>query len=427
MELAKGVRDFAPEEMQLRQYILRSITEQFVLFGFEPLETPILERMETLNAKMAGSDSTDVAKEIFKVEDQGGRELGLRFDLTVPLSRYVAIHKDLKLPFRRYEIGRVYRDGPIKLGRYREFIQCDADIIGSNSMLADADCVHLADAVFRSLSIPVTLKVNNRSVLDAVCNKLGITNSHDAIITIDKLDKVGAEGVRKELGSKGITREQSDKLLDLLLVQGTNAGKVAFLENELGEEALRDIKILLGHLQCEVEFAPSLARGLAYYTGTVYEAFAIDSAIKGSLCGGGRYDKLVSALTSGAVDQPAVGISFGIEPIGEVLKERTHEGEDSLTNIFIIPIGNTVNTCVGVLHDLRDLGVSCVMDTNARGISKNLEYANKLRIPLVLIIGEKDIEQGIFTLKNLKTGEERKVSASDRDGLAVEIKTQLTQ
>ena len=421
MELAKGVRDFSPEEMQLRNAVLKEITEQFILYGFEPLETPIIERLETLNAKMEGSDSTDVSKEIFKVEDQGGRELGLRFDLTVPLARYAAIHKDLKMPFRRYEIGRVYRDGPIKLGRYREFTQCDADIIGSKAVLADAECIHLTAAVFKALDIEVTIKVNNRSVLDAVCNKLGIKNSLDVMICVDKLDKLGKPAVKKELGDKGVSEEQQEELLNILLIEGTNAGKLKFLEQELGEDALKEIKELLSYLQVEVEFTPSLARGLAYYTGTVFEAYAVESSVKSSVMGGGRYDKLISLLQKSGEDTPAVGVSFGIEPICEVLKERRQEQEDSQTTLFVIPVGSTVNRCVSIMHELREHDISCSMDIMARSVTKNIEYASKLRIPYVLIVGDKDLATGMLTLKNLKSGDEKKISLTNISTLKLEL------
>lgn len=411
MELARGVRDFGPEEMQLRNDVLRSIRRQFRLHGFEPLETPLIERMETLNAKMEGADSTDVAKEIFRVEDQGGRDLGLRYDLTVPLARYVAMHKELKMPFRRYEIGKVYRDGPVKLGRYREFIQCDADIVGSKSMIADAEALHLASAVFRELGIDATIKVSNRCVLDALCTKLGIAEPQQVIISIDKLEKIGRSGVSKELSEKGITDEQQEKLFGLLLVEGTTNGKLKLLEDELGPDAVAPLRELFTYLQVTVEFSPSLARGLAYYTGTVFEAFANDSSIKSSLMGGGRYDNLVSAMGGDSV--PAVGVSFGIEPICEVLKEQRGSEMDSDTQLFVIPIGNTKVKCIALLQELREQGIACAMDLMDRSPSKNIEYAGKLRIPHALIVGEKELLAGTLTLKDLKTGDEQKIKESE--------------
>jgi histidyl-tRNA synthetase len=422
MELAKGVRDFGPEDMQLRNRVFDAIREQFRLFGFEPLETPIIERLETLNAKMEGSDATDVAKEIFKVEDQGGRELGLRYDLTVPLARYVALNKTLKLPFRRYEIGRVYRDGPIKLGRYREFVQCDADIVGASSMLADAECVNLAAAVFKSLDIDVTIKVNNRKLLNALCAKLDIDNPTDAMISIDKLEKIGRSGVAKELTSKGVTSDKVEVLLDMLLIEGTTAGKLRYFSDELGEEAVRELKELFSYLQSTVEFSPSMVRGLAYYTGSVFEVFANDSAIKSSLLGGGRYDELIGLLVK-SQSQPAVGISFGIEPICEVLKERKQEAEDAETKVFVIPIGETKVKAATIVAELREHDISCAMDLLNRNVTKNIEYASKLRIPYALIVGEKDLATGQLTLKNLKTGDEKKIALTELSELALELES----
>lgn len=420
VELAKGVRDFSPDEMQLRTEVLDTIRAQFRIHGFNPLETPLIERLETLNAKMAGSEATDVAKEIFKVEDQGGRDLGLRYDLTVPLARYVAMHKDLKMPFRRSEIGRVYRDGPIKLGRYREFIQCDADIVGANALLADAECLFLADAVFAALDIAVDIQVNDRRILDAVCAKAGVEKfAADVIISIDKLAKIGETGVRKELSEKGVSDEQVNALFGLLILQGTNDGKLAYLAKELGDDVVAPMRELLAYVGDFVHFMPSLARGLAYYTGTVFEAFAHESNIKGSLMGGGRYDNLIGVL--GGAQHPAVGVSFGIEPICEVVKEKTRGESVSTTRVFIAPIGNTLVRCVEYLRVLRKHHISAIIDVSARSISKNMEYAEKLRIPYVLIVGEKDLTAHLITVKELATGEERKIAADDTDRLVMEF------
>lgn len=420
VELAKGVRDFTPDEMQLRTSVLDAIRKEFVVHGFTPLETPLIERLETLNAKMAGSEQTDVAKEIFKVEDQGGRDLGLRYDLTVPLARYVAMHKDLKMPFRRSEIGRVYRDGPIKLGRYREFIQCDADIVGASSLLADAECLFLADAVFAALDISVDIHVNDRRILDAICAKAGVEKlAADVIISIDKLAKIGENGVRRELAEKGVAEAQMDVLFSLLVLQGTNDGKLAFLEKELGADVVAPMRELLAYVGDFAHFMPSLARGLAYYTGTVFEAFAHESNIKSSLMGGGRYDNLIGVL--GGEQHPAVGVSFGIEPICEVVKERSRGDFVSTTRVFIAPIGKTLPQCLEYLKGLRKHGVPSMIDLSGRSISKNMDYAQKLHIPYVLIVGEKDLEQHLVTVKELATGEERKIAADDLDRLVIEF------
>jgi histidyl-tRNA synthetase len=330
------------------------------------------------------------------------------------------MHKDLKMPFRRSEIGRVYRDGPIKLGRYREFIQCDVDIVGSSSILADAECLFVADAVFRALEIPVEIQVSNRQILTAVCKKAGVENfAADVIISIDKIAKVGESGVRKELSEKGISDAQIDALFSLLVIQGTNDGKLAFLAKELGDDVVAPIRELLAYVGDIVTFSPSLARGLAYYTGTVFEAFAQESAIKSSLMGGGRYDNLIGIL--GGEPQPAVGVSFGIEPICEVVKERTHEASVSNTKVFIAPIGNTLPRCLSYLRSLREHGIASMIDINSRSISKNIEYASKMRIPYVLIVGEKDLAEHVITLKELATGEEKRISSMDIDRLIMEF------
>jgi histidyl-tRNA synthetase len=422
VELARGVRDFTLAQMQVRTHVLDSIRTQFRVHGFNALETPILERLETLQAKMAGSDDTDVAKEIFRVTDQGGRELGLRYDLTVPLARYVAMHKDLRLPLRRSEIGKVYRDGPVKLGRYREFVQCDADIIGAAGALADTECLFLAAAVFDALNIPVTIHVNDRALLDAICAKAGITNAADAIIALDKLEKIGEEGVRAELAQKGASPEQIGVLFSLTQLTGTNDGKLAYLEQELGTQAtarLREIDSYAGEL---VVVTPTLARGLAYYTGVVFEAFAVESAIKSSLCGGGRYDNLIGVL--GGEAHPAVGISFGIEPICEVLSERSPDSAVSDTRALIVPIGNTTRECVTLVRALRSHGTPVILDVLGRNVSKNMDYANKSHIPFVVLVGEKELAAGTVTLKDLVSGEEKTLPLADVEALAMELALQ---
>jgi histidyl-tRNA synthetase len=419
VELARGVRDFSLAEMQVRSRVLETIQAQFRIHGFNPLETPILERLETLNAKMAGGEQTDVAKEIFRVTDQGGRELGLRYDLTVPLARYVAMHKDLRFPFRRSEIGKVYRDGPVKLGRYREFIQCDADLVGTNSALADAECIFVASAVFDALNIAAVTHVNDRVLLDAICVKAGIEDAASTIITLDKLEKIGDEGVRKELEAKGVRKEQIDTLFALTSLEGTNGGKLDFLASEVGEDAvkrLRELDALCGEL---ITITPSLARGLAYYTGVVFESFAVDSEIKSSLCGGGRYDNLIGIL--GGEPQPAVGISFGVEPICEVLKAAPGEETASDTRALIVSIGATTNECVTLMRELRSRSIPVIMDVAARNMSKNMEYADKSGIAFVIILGEKDLAEGKVTLKDLDSGEEKKLALSDVDAIAMEL------
>ena len=416
MELAKGVRDFPPEIQLIRQDLFRRCQEAFERHGFSPFASPILERKETLTFKFEGDE--DVMKELFTLQDQGERELGLRFDLTVPLCRFVAQNKDLKLPFKRYEIGRVYRDGPLKLGRYREFWQCDADIVGSGHMLADAECMKTASDILATLPFAYVLKVNNVKLLKAIIAHTGIADSHKAIIAIDKLAKQGEEAVRAEL-SRIASHEQIDTLFTILTVEGTDNGKLKHIEEHIGShEGIDELREVLAYLseQAHVSFEPTLARGLNYYTGTIYEGFLIDNAITSSVCAGGRYDNIIGAMVGENTHIPAVGISIGIDPLTDALLQEKQRFDKTATQVFIAPI-KTTREAAEIADKLRAQGINTDIDVMERSISKNLDYADKLGIPFVIILGPKDLENNEVTLRNMRTGDEHKVSRDDLEGI----------
>src|SRR3989338_9221421 len=291
LELAKGVRDIPPEEKILKDKVLEIIKRAFQLSGFVPLETPTIERYETLAAKFGSGQESDALKETFKLKDQGGRKLGLRFELTTSLARFVANNPALKLPFKRYEFGRVFRDGPIKLGRYREFWQCDGDIIGSNSMLADAECIAIIDSVFRKLEFAAVTKINNRKILNGILSQAGITKPKDALIAIDKLDKIGVEGVSAELKKKGYPDKQVNGVFKLLSPGISLAELKTKLSGPEGKQGVDELSELIGYLKqmkIKYQFDVTLARGQAYYTGTVIESYLKNSSITSSIAGGGR-------------------------------------------------------------------------------------------------------------------------------------------
>jgi histidyl-tRNA synthetase len=395
MELmnARGTKDFLPEQKILRQKITDVLREVFELYGYAPLETPMIERFEVLSAKYAGG--AEIMKETFNFKDQGKRQLGLRYDLTVPFSRVIAMNPRLKMPFKRYQIGRVFRDGPIKLGRTREFWQCDVDIVGTKSMLADAEMVAIASEAFKKLGIKVIIKINSRKVLDAVMKEAGVKNVESAILTLDKLEKIGEKGVLKEYKEKGIDGKKILKIVK---------GK---LDNE-GVKELKEVEKYLKNLGVKnYEIDYTLARGLSYYTGTVFEAVCKD--FSSSLAGGGRYDNMIGSFI-GKGDFPAVGISFGLEPIFELMKEK--EGKKTVTDVYVIPIG-TLKESLKIVSELRKEGVKCDIDFNSRNISKNLNYANKMNIPYVLIIGEDEIKAKKYSLKDMIKGKEEKLNVKD--------------
>ncbi len=410
LQLAKGVRDIPPEEKLLKNQVVNTLTEVFELYGFSPLETPMLERIETLTAKFAAGEASDALKETFKLKDQGDRNLALRFDLTVPLARFVAMNPTLKMPFKRYEVGRVFRDGPIKLGRYREFWQCDIDIVGSNSMLADAEILAVVDATFKKLGLDIVIKVNNRKLLNGILGEAGIENKEAAIIAIDKLDKIGKEGVSKELEERGFTGKQIIAVFNLIPEGIRLAELKSKINNEEGKQGIQELEELFGYLQemgvKNVQFEVSLARGLAYYTGTVFEASLKNGKITSSLAGGGRWDKMIGSFMGGNQTIPAVGIAFGLEPIADTLKLEGKVKSKSAAKVYVLPI-NTINESIKVVQQLRSNGISASISLGKKGVSKNLEYASALGIPYVLILGDKELAEKKVVLRDMSSGEEQ--------------------
>ena len=406
---AKGTKDIPPEEKIIKQKIVDTLKTVFELYGFNPLETPLLERYETISAKYAGG--AEILKETFKLKDQGKRDLALRYDLTVPFARFVGMNPNLKMPFKRYQIGRVFRDGPIKLGRYREFWQCDVDVVGTKSMKADAECLMIAKEAFKRLNLNVIIKVNNRKILDSMLEYSGVKKAKriDAILSVDKLAKFGEETVKEELENKGIEKESINKLLKLISVKGTNQEKVKALEILENKEGLEEIKEVLSYIK-DVEFDPSLARGLAYYTGTIFEIFLKDSKIKSAITAGGRYDNMIKGFLETEKEYPAVGISFGLDVIKEAMKKESEQ--KTVTKVYIIPIG-TFKQSLKIAEKLRNNNIKTDIDLSDRGPSKNMKYANALNIPFVLFIGEEELKSNKFKLRDMKTGKEKVLNTEE--------------
>lgn len=422
LDMAKGVRDFAPEDKIIRDDVVNKLVSIFQRYGYSPLETPSIERLDTLTAKFAAGTESDAAKEIFKLTDQGQRELGLRFDLTVPFSRFIVLNPNLKMPFKRYEIGRVFRDGPIKLGRYREFWQCDVDIAGCASVKAEAELILVALDAFKKLELDAYIEVNNRKLLFGVMDYCDIKRElrESVIITVDKIKKQGVQIVKKELSEKGIKEESIEKIIDIFQTAGTNQEILRVMRqsitSELGLEGVNELDELFSYLKFvdsgRVKFNPSLARGLAYYTGTVFEGFLNDSKITSSICGGGRYDNMIGMYAENAREYPAVGISFGLEPITDALKLSGIEQRRSVTQLYIIPI-KTFKESLVITTKLREAGLKVEIDLMDKGVSKNLDYANSLKIPFVAFIGETEIAEQKIKLKNMHSGKEELISLEE--------------
>lgn len=410
MQLAKGMRDLSGSEMIIREQLTEMFRKTFTLYGFRPLQTPIVERMDVLHAKFAAGEDADIATETFRVTDQGKRDLGLRFDLTVPMARFVAMNPQLKFPFKRYQIGRVFRDGPIKLGRYRELWQYDIDIVGLTSMQAEADLLTLGVGLFDQLGIDVKFKVNNRKLLQSVIVEAGVKKEdvETVIISVDKLDKIGNDGVKKELSEKSISGDVCDAILEKLSVKGSAAERLAYFKENLkdtsGAEELEELFALVD--SDKIVFDPSLARGLAYYTGTVFEAFM--EGFGSSLAGGGRYDDMIGKY-SGKGDVAAVGLSFGFEPIMDMLlKLEKVDKNSSNIQLYVIPIGD-VNVRK-IAQELRGAGISLDIGLSKKGTGKNIKYAAGYNIPYVLLAGEDEIKEGKYALRDVKSGKEEKLS-----------------
>ena len=410
LSVLKGTKDRLPSEQVQREQIINEIKKVFQLYGFQPATTPILEIWEVLASKYAGGE--EILKETYKLTDQGNRALGLRYDLSVPLARLIGMNPQLSKPFKRYEIGPCFRDGPIKKGRYREFIQCDADTIGVDSMLADAECLAVAHQIFRSLGIDVYLEVNNRKLLSGILISAGVPTDllSTTILSIDKMKKIGIEGVQEELGQKGISPELSSKIFEYFTIEGAYLEILNQLEkkmdNPIGLEGISELRelhhyISLFGIQKDVKLLYSLARGLEIYTGTVFEAFTKDPKLfESSLCGGGRYDKIIGKFIDSEQEMPAVGISFGLDTIYDALSSQQTIPESN-TKVFLVPI-KTLDTCLEIASELRKNGISTEVDLLNRRVSKNMEHANRMQIPYVIIVGKRDLAQNLVTLKDMQ-------------------------
>lgn len=430
----RGSRDFLVEEKLLRDWAMQRLKSVFERFGFNPIETPAIENWEVLSSKYAGG--AEILKETYKLTDQGKRELGLRYDQTVPTCRVLASNPRLAMPFKRYSIAPVWRDGPIKLGRYREFYQCDIDIFGVPSQAAEAEIVAVLKAGFDALGINCKLKINNRKVLDGLLESCGVSaeQATPVILSLDKLEKIGAKEVQKEMEEKGVSASSARKVLELFdeLDKLGNDKLMARLEKILagksqilgsGTQGLAELKQLIGYVKLYgiaddfYEIKTSLARGLSYYSSTVFEGYVPGSIIKSSICGGGRYDEMVGKF-SGKEKVPATGVAFGFESICELLKEKVANGgkiegvRKTSVEVFVIPIKDQP-FAFEVAQELRAQGVNVAIDLLGRNITKNLDYCSKQGIPFAAIIGDKEAAEKKINLRNLVSGEEKLVSVSD--------------
>lgn len=441
--IPKGTRDFTPIETARRNYIFDTIREAFRLFGYAQIETPAMENLSTLMGKYgeegdkllfkilnSGDFLKSVTPETLEEKSLGKLasamcEKGLRYDLTVPFARYVVQHRaDIQLPFRRFQMQPVWRADRPQKGRYREFYQCDADVVGSDSLLNEIELLSLLDHVYGKLGIKVTIKVNNRKVLAGIAETIGAPERlTDITVAIDKIDKIGLEAVEAEMEERGVSQESIGKLRPLLSLSGTDGEKIKFLHEFLASsaEGTKGVEELVEVLEgfnaaghsCEVELDVSLARGLSYYTGTIIEVKAIGSAI-GSISGGGRYDNLTGIF--GMPGLSGVGVSFGADRIYDVLMEQNLFPKDlgAAPSVIMLNLGKAESAqALRLISALRRDGISGIVYPDAAKMKKQMTYANALAIPLVGIIGDRELEEGTVTLKNMVSGEQQQVKISD--------------
>jgi len=418
----KGTRDFLPEEMILRQKIIEKIKNIFEIFGFSPLETPALEKWEILAAKGAGG--SEVLKETYRFKDKGGRDIGLRYDLTVPLARVIANNPNLQLPFKRYQIQKVWRYGDVKRGRLREFLQCDIDIVGTENLVADAEVIACAVKVLEELGFKnFFVRLNSRKLLTALVIYAGISKEKvlEVFRSIDKLDKIGLDGVKEELKEKGFSKQQISKIEEFLKISGEpfeilkQAEKLVG-EIEEGKSGIKELRELVEYLKefgvyDKIRLDLSLARGLDYYTGPIFEIWCEERGI-GSLAGGGRYDELIGLFAGRKV--PATGISLGIERILEILKERTKKIEKTKVKVFVAAATDDVKKDVfKIVKMLRENGIKTDFDLKGRKLKRQLEYADSLQIPFVVIVGKEELKEDCVRLRDMRKREERKVKINE--------------
>ena len=441
--IVKGTRDFGPQEMARRNYIFNTIRSVYELYGFQQIETPAMETLQTLMGKYGEEGD----KLLFKVLNSGDFlskvsdeelqernalhlaarlcEKGLRYDLTVPFARYVVMHREeLQLPFKRYQVQPVWRADRPQKGRYREFYQFDGDVVGSDSLLNEVELMQIVDTVFQRFGVRVQIKINNRKILTGIAEVIGAADKIvDITVAIDKLDKIGIDNVNQELREDGLTDEQIQKLQPIILLEGTNDEKLNTIaevlkDSETGLKGVEELRFILdtlkaSGLQNELQLDLTLARGLNYYTGAIFEVKALDVQI-GSITGGGRYDNLTGIFGMPGIS--GVGISFGVDRIYDVLNQLDAYPKDAVTStrLLFINFGDRETAyCLPVAAKAREAGIRTEVFPDSVKMKKQMSYANAKQIPFVALAGETEMAAGKLTLKNMETGEQQLLSPDE--------------
>lgn len=441
--IPKGTRDFSPKEMVRRYFIFSTVTKIFQRYGYVPIETPTMENLSTLMGKYGEEGD----KLLFKILNSGDYlsevkseqltkgdhhkitplicEKGLRYDLTVPFARYVVQHQhEITFPFKRYQVQPVWRADRPQKGRYREFYQCDVDVVGSNSLLNEVEMIQIVDDVFHKLRINTTIKINNRKILSGIAELIGEPKKIiDITVAIDKIDKIGIEKVNQELLEKGLNKKSIEKLQPFLSIKGNNKHKLEILKklldsSDIAKKGIEEVETILDyltqiHIATPVEIDITLARGLNYYTGAIFEVKATKLEM-GSICGGGRYDDLTGIF--GLPNISGVGISFGADRIYDLMEELNLFPEDTraTTQVLFVNFGNEEEKyCLPIITDLRKVGINVELYPDTAKIKKQLSYANDKKIPFVALIGKEEISSGQLILKSMKTGEQKHMTKEE--------------
>ncbi|CAN7512604.1 histidine--tRNA ligase [Rossellomorea sp. LjRoot5] len=411
----KGTQDYLPEAEVIRREVRRTLEDVFIQYGCKPLETPILNYTELLASKYAGG--AEILEEMYTLRDRGERDLALRYDLTIPFAKVAAMNPTIPMPFKRYEIGKVFRDGPIKAGRFREFTQCDVDIVGVESQVAEAELMMMALDAFGKLDIKVTIQYNNRKLLTGMLEVFGVEADriNQAVLILDKLGKIGVDAVISELADLSIS-DNTNRLIQQFLTDKDN-NRLGYFESYAdqngqireGLEELRDLTSYLDFLEINEQcvFNPFLARGLEIYTGTIYEIFLTDGSITSSIGSGGRYDNAIGGLLGTDGNISTVGISFGLDVIYAAIMATQRNAKKAFNvDYYVIPLG-TGKEALRVANDLRQKGYIVELEMSRRKLGKLLEKANKEGMRNVIVIGEEEVRKNQYKVKNMETGEEQ--------------------
>lgn len=423
----KGTTDYYGKEQLIRNKITDILKETFIKYNYQPLDTTILYNYDILAYKY--KDDAEILNEMYTLTDQGNRCLGLRYDLTIPFCKFIANQKDLRLPLKRYEIGKVFRNGPVKTGRCREFYQCDVDVVGISGQVIEAEQMQMVVDIFTKLGIDINIKWNNRKLMSIIIEDSNIEKDkvEEVISIIDKIEKISRQDLLKELAKLEIDEDTANKLLNNFNKTLDDYSKIYESDSRKeATEAIQEIKTLSSYIEKlnlsnNTTFTPTLARGLSIYTSTVFEFFDKKERLTCSLGSGGRYDKIITDFIDDGNVYPAVGLSFGLEPIYTILKEEI--SSTSSIDVYIIPMGTEVES-LNLARNLRQNNINVIVEMNNRKLKKCFEYASKENIKYVIVVGSDEIKENTYTIKNMTTSEQLKLPYDELEKYILKNKNQ---